>query len=348
MRLVKLSFFSLIAPVAAGGLWFTYGAWLESACPRVQLQSVSALTAQNERALPFFELMSPLPVSEKLEAVPKLEYKKGPPDRYIERISVLFSSDSTEPKERITYYGRHSRTDLTGISLFPEENGREAHYLETALRLSQGEAPAQLPAWKLFVLKPFLLREATHWLEGAETAYIMDQAGTPAFLFMGAPSESEHAHATALFVRRNSFYRVDYLADRQFALLDPLSLFRKSFLTEKRADALDYLARNLSEVHMASQESQQLTAQETAWPILLLAANVSVDPSSLEAYFHFAGISALLYRSEAMDSSDLETFDALRNNVLASGFYAKDVNPDSDKTAAIARLARLLTRNFDQ
>jgi hypothetical protein len=72
-----------------------------------------------------------------------------------------------------------------------------------------------------------------------------------------------------------------------------------------------------------------------------------VDPSSLDAYFHFAGISALLYRSKALDSSASEILDLLRNNVLASEFYAKDVNPQARKTLEISRLARLLTRNFE-
>jgi hypothetical protein len=48
-----------------------------------------------------------------------------------------------------------------------------------------------------------------------------------------------------------------------------------------------------------------------------------------------------------MDKADSETLDILRNNVLASEFYARDVSPSSRQTAEIGRLARLLTRNFE-
>jgi hypothetical protein len=347
MRLVKPLFFLSTLPAVAAAAWWAYGNQLQSSIGTVEIREVTALAAQNERTLPFFELMSPLPPLENTQVLPRLDYKKGPPDRFLEHISVSLQDGPKAPKERIIYYGRHSRTDLAGIGLLPEEPAREAHYLEVALRLSQGQETAGLPAWKSFLLRPVLLREAAHWLQGVDTVYVMDQAGTPAFLFSGSHTTGGRARDTALFIRRNSFYRVDYLADHGFRALDPLNTFRKSFLTERRSDAMEFVARNLSEVHMEKEELKTLSFRDIAWPILLLAANVSVDPASLEAYFHFAGISALLYRSQAVDPSDVETIDTLRNNVLASEFYARDIAPEARKTAEIGHLARLLTRNFE-
>jgi hypothetical protein len=331
-------------PLLLLGGWYGYGAHLATTLPKVEIREVSSLAVNGEKTLPFYELMSPLPSLGTQTMIPRLEYKKGPPDRFIERITVIVQSGKRAPKERVTYHGRRSRTDFSGISLFADGPEREARYLQTALRLSQGAA-TEFSALELFFLRPFLLREASRWLQGVESVAIMEQAGTPAFFFAGRPEGDGRVKSTALFVRRNSLYRVDYSGEQGFAALDPLDLFRKSFLTEKRADALEYLARNLSAVRMEQTKVSEM--RSIAWPILLLAANVSVDPSSLDAYFHFAGISALLYRSPSMDSSDRETLDVLRNNVLASEFYAKDVNPEARKTAEISRLARLLTRNFE-
>ncbi|MGZ3658381.1 MAG: hypothetical protein ACXVB9_02745 [Bdellovibrionota bacterium] len=344
MRTVKTLF---LLPAAAL-LWYGYGAYLEATMPKVEIRDVAPLAAQNDKTLPFFELMSPLPALDGGKALPKLEYKKGPPDRFLERISVLLERSPQSAKERIVYYGRHTREDLRGIGALPEEPSREAHYIETAIRTSQGLETPALSGLKSFLYRPLYLAEAAKLLNGFDTVTIMDQAGTPAFLFTAAPGDEGRTHSTALFIRRSSFYRVEYLGDRGYSVVDPERLFRKTFLTERRSDALEYIARNLSEVKL--QESQK-SLPELAWPILLLAANVSVDPASLDSYFHFAGLNALLYRNTAASStavSDLEISDALRNNVLSSDLYARDIAPEAAKTAEIARFARLLTRNFDQ
>jgi hypothetical protein len=331
----------LLLPLLATA-WFGYGAYLQHSMPSVKIEMVSSLPVSGEKTLPFYELMSPLPALSQNQLLPRLEYKKGPPDRFIEKISVHVQSKKN--KERITYFGRRSREDFVGLKMLPPSDIREAKYVEYAIRLSQGES-IPLESWKIFLLKPFFLREASAWLQNVETVAVMDQSGSPAFLFEGRAIENGRIKSTALFIRRNSFYRVDYLANESFVSLNPRKLFQKSFLTERRGDAMEYLAKNLSEVRLDSSGLQDY--RSIAWPILLLAANVSVDPSSLEAYFHFAGISALLYRSSTMDKSDTETLDILRNNVLSSEFYARDVNPKATKTLEIGRLARMLTRNFE-
>lgn len=339
----------LFVPVTLGsalGIWLAYGWWLGAEMPQVEIRQTTSLEVSDERTLPFYELMSPLPALDRNQVVPRLEYKKGPPDRFIERITLLVQAKPNAPKERILYYGRRTRSDLhLPLRFFPQEGpGREALFLLAALELSQtGKLPAYAETPLSFLWKPFYLKEARHLLRGIRSVTVMDQAGTPAFLF-------EHANGlkwSALFARRSSFYRIEFTADKAFASVDPLTIFRKSFLVEKRSDALEFLARNLSEIRLQQKSLKTLNLKEIAWPILLLAANVSVDPSSVDAYFHFAGISALLYRSTGVETSDLEVLDVLRNNVLASEFYAKDVKPEARQTAEISRLVRLLTRNFE-
>jgi hypothetical protein len=349
MKLITRTLGSIfVLGVLAAGAWFGYGQILQNGMPRVEIREVSSAVIGQEKTLPFYELMSPLPSLAGVQAVPKLEYKKGPPERFLERITVLLQPEGGNAKDRIVYYGRRTETDSWAIRFFPEGPAREAQFLEAGLRLSQGQAPAGLSALELFLAKPILLSAALRRLENVESIDVMRQADTPAFLFSYKQDSSKPARASALFFRRNSLYRIDYIGDRGFALLDPHSLFRKSFLVEKRADALEFLARNLSEVKMGQRELASLSFHDITWPILLLAANVSVDPASLDGYFHFAGISALLLRSPALDNSDLETVDVLRGNVLSSEFYAKDIAPSAQRTTEISRLAHLLTRNFDQ
>lgn len=323
--------------------WVGYGEWLTSKIAPVQLAYVDSQPINEEKTLPFYEVMSPLPSLKKFKAIPKLEYKKGPPQRYIERISVLINSDNVYAKERIVYYGRRSDFAFPLVEFFSKDENREAKYLESALKISQG-GQLKLPFLKKLLFKPLLLQTAKNWLENVEQVDIMEQSGVPAFFFQYREGLKGENKSSVYFVRRSSFYQVDYLSEGNFEILNPLDHFRKSFLVEKRADALQFLANNLSRVHMKEQEMKTLTLKEIIWPILLLAANVSIDPSSLDAYFHFAGISALLYRSSSLDRSDSETLDVLRNNVLVSEFYAKDVSPKADQTREIGRLSRLLQR----
>lgn len=349
MKVLFRLFSLLIAlPLLAGAGWLTYGAILQGGIPSVEIREVTATVIEREKTLPFYELMSPLPSLSGVQAVPKLEYKKGPPERFLERITVLLQSSSGRAKDRIVYHGRKTENESWAIRFFPEGQAQEALFLEAAIRLSQGQAPEGLTDLQLFLARPALLQAAKRWLNGVEVVNLMRQAGTPAFLFEYKQEGSKGAHATALFLRRNSLYRVDYLGEREFAVLDPVALFRKSFLVEKRADALDFLARNLSQVKLGNQDLASLSFRDITWPILLLAANVSVDPASLDGYFHFAGISALLLRSKALDGSDLETVDALRGNVLSSEFYAKDIDATARRTTEITRLAHLLTRNNEE
>jgi len=334
---------TLSIPALALAAWGGAGAYLAATQPSVKIERVTPLSVSAEKTLPFYELMSPLPPLESYQLLPKLEYKKGPPTRFIERLSLLVRSGPGGARERVVYYGRRTREDLAGLKLI-EGDAPEARYLEAAILSSQG-LDTGLPAWKNFLLRPLLLREAGHYLQNVSEVQIMEQAGVPAFLFLGERGAAGDIKSTAIFVRRNSFYRTEYYSTQGYFALTPSEHFRKSFLVDKREGAMDYLAKNLVNVRL--EQDKVADVKKIEWPMLLLAAKVSVDPASIETYFHFAGISALLYRSVAMDGADTETLDILRNNVLAAEFYARDIGPEAPKTAEIGRLARALTRNLE-
>lgn len=337
-NLLRLSAFG---PLLAGAGWIAYGAFLQATLPAVEIRDVASLDSAGQTSLPFYELMSPIPDAPGLQVIPKLEYRKGPPQRFLERIS-LSVQEGSGVKSRIVYFGRRTDSNPWSARFLPDGPGREALWLEAALRLSQGsEIP--LGGWRGIVVRPLLLREAHSALEGVAEVEIMSQAGVPAFLFVYKQDlEREGPRARALFFRRNSLYRVEYFGASH--VVDPSPLFRRSFLVERRADALAYLAQNLSEIQI--REKKAGNGREFSWPLALLAANLSVDPASLDSYFHLAGVSAMLLR-EGGESQDTETIDILRGNILSAEFYARDIDPNSQRTSEISRLARLLTRNFE-
>ncbi|MCO5144511.1 MAG: hypothetical protein M9962_15650, partial [Oligoflexia bacterium] len=245
--------FLLFILVAIPASWYGYGEWLASKAPVVQLAYVESLPIDDEKTLPFYELMSPLPSLKEVKAIPKLEYKKGPPQRFIEKITVLVNTTDRYAKERIVYFGRRSDFSFPLIEYFSEDENREAKYLETSLKISQG-GQLKLPAWKKFLFRPLLLQTANYWLDNIEQVDIMEQSGVPAFFFQQKTGTRGEKRSSVYFARRSSFYRIDYLSDGDYQILQPLDQFRKSFLVERRSDALQFLANNLSQVHMKEQE----------------------------------------------------------------------------------------------
>lgn len=338
----KIAIGAAIAAIAAAGLWFYPGLARETL--NAEIVSLSPLQ-KGSRGLPFYELMTPLPTTTAETAfLPKLEYVKGPPERYIERIGLIFlPEDLAQGKERMFFYGR--QTDNSA----PAEWG-SASFFKAALEYGKSgrwNPPVKVPFWS----EPFaklhaqrLLREIT---TGAETIAVMDQADQPAFLVEYAAQDDQPRRSSMFFFRRNSRYRVDFIADRSFRRLNPRQQFTQSFLVEKRVDALEYTSRSLAQVSLDRKQTRNVRIQELQWPMALLAANMSLEPAGVDSYFHFAGISVLLFKSTALDSADLEITDILRNNVIASGLYALDVAPDSPKTKEISALSRQLLKNFE-
>ncbi len=321
---------------------FLYG---KAGIPSFTLENTNALPLEAEKSLPFYELMSPLPTGADLLYLPKLEYKKGPPDRYIESITLFFFNDPSANKERITYFGRKS-IDNTFPAWLTGEQGINIFWKAALHYAASGEVPEY---WKgsallLPLTKIAFLLEARELLTGVSKVITMDQAGSPSFLFHYEGGKK----AKILFARRNSLYEIQLSTDKQFHFLDPEKFFAKCFLVEKRADAMGFIVRQLTQVQFGARKIKNISLRDAAWPMALLSANLSVDPSSIDAYFHFAGLNALLYKSSSTDSLDIESTDTLRNNVIAADLYGKDIAPTNPKSGEMGQLSRTLTSKFSQ
>ena len=315
--------------------------WASSSISDVELVLVQPEMPKSQRLVPLFEVMIALPQEEEASILPELEYRKGPPARYLHRIVMqVLAPKGQKTQETVAIYGRRTRHNaLFSLSLKLGKysgEGKEARFIRDAILYSQNkkEAPLSLRI-------PYIL-EARRHLAGVKKVWIMEQAGAPAMLFSRAENNFD-----AFYTRHNSFYHLEFRAEEKFSLINPVSIFQNSFVTERRADALEYVARELSSVSISERSVKgSLTLKKAEWPLSLLAALVSLEPASLEGYFHFAGLNALLFKSPASDRSSQEILDILRNNVLVSEFYAKDVNPEADKTKEISRLARSLLKGF--
>ncbi len=301
---------------------------------------------EKEKSVPFYELMSPLPGDGSLLLLPSLSYKKGPPDRYIESINLLlFENTVNPPKERITYFGRRTLNSPL-YSWLANEQGVNIFWKAALYYAIKGEIPE---SWKgssllLPITKLIFLYEALNLLENVEKVFLMDQADSPSFLFV----YKENKKAKIYFTRRTSVYEIQLSADKNFRHIKPLDFFTKSFLVEKRMDVLEFITRSLSQVKFGTRKIKNLSLKEAQWPMALLASNLSIDPSSIDAYFHFAGINALLYKSASTDALDIESTDILRNNVISSDLYGKDIAPNNPKSGEMGQLSRTLTSKFSQ
>jgi hypothetical protein len=338
MRKRVLTFIVAAAIVVILGFY-----WWRVTLPRFSapLNAVSPLALNDaEQSLPFFELMSPLPLNADYWLVPKLEYRKGPPERFLERIQFLFVPKTNGvAKERVAYYGRRTKDETKfglELPLYYQE------VLQFALA-NKTDVLAALPWHQRLFAKLAFVSDAKQLLDDVANVTILDQSGTPAFLF---EYKSAPARAKILFFRRSSLYQVELRSDTAFSLIKPIDFFRKSFLSQNRSDALSYVNQGLATLRFDAKDAADLSPDGLAWPLALLSANLSLDPASIDAYFHFAGLNALLFKSKQIDNADLETIDTLRNNVLAAALFAKDVSPDSPKTAEINLLSRNLVRGF--
>lgn len=338
-------FFSL--PLA----YFTSLYTLRASLPEFTVHSVAAEEGAQatERSLPFFGLMTPVPKVENYAYIPRLEYRQGPPKRYLSKLSFLLIGPEKEGKEKIEYYGRRTLDDWfvrTAEKLAPPQNWSYADFVQASFNYaSTGAMPEQIPTLRAPLAKIFFLIQARRVL-GRESAdiYVMNQAGIPAFLFVARHRASLGETAQIWFFRRNTLYEVKLAADSRFRALDPREIFRRTFLVEKRQDAMAFVANELSEVKLNTGKLENLSFAQLEWPLLLLGAKLSVDPSSIHAFFHFAGLNALLFREHGKSLHDLEVVDSIRNNVLVSERYGRDVAPESEQSNEMGRLARALVR----
>ena len=252
-------------------------------------------------------------------------------------------------KERIEYYGRRTLDDWlvrSSVKLARTPDGSYAGFVNAALNFAaSGVWPQEYtspfkPAAKLL----FLFQAKRVLGKGSTDVYVMDQAGIPAFLFLSRHQVSIGEAAKIWFLRRNTLYEMRLASDGAFKALDPKEIFRKSFLVEKRQDALAFVASELSDVKLNTGKLDRLSFADLEWPLLLLGAKLSIDPSSIHAFFHFAGLNALLFREHGKSLQDLEVVDSVRNNVLVSERYGRDVAPESEQSNEMARLARALVQ----
>lgn len=333
--------------------YFAYTYWsLQGSIPSVKIESVNPMAlAAEDTSLPVFELMSPLPNiganADDFWLLPKLEFTKGPPERFLEKIQIIVAPSKPGPKERIIYFGRRTTDSGLIYSLSESLNQDVANLYKQAFLYSIQKSETFLQGLNWFQrlrASYAFLNESAHTLKDVDKIIIMDQASVPAFYFHLKQEEGSPERARIWFFRRNSLFAIELRADKKFEKINPEEFFRKSFLSQNRTDALSYVTSNLSAVSFERGQIEKLNPRSLSRPMSLLLAHMSLDPTSVDSFFHFAGLSTLLFKSPSIDSADIEVQDLLRNNVLAAEQYAKDIAPDSAKTAELSQLTRNLIR----
>lgn len=331
------------------GYWGLYFG-LRMNMPPFQLRYVEALPIEStENVAPFFEVMSPVLTSAEYYMVPRLVYKKGPPDRYINKFSLSYIN-KTKPSNRadIIYFGRrsHSSYYLSLADFFANGIGQDyGTLLKASLEYAYNEMwPINLKTsfWQKPFTRIFLLLHAREALleYSFRHVYLMNHSGSSSFLLDHGKNKY-----TIWFFKDNKKHQIKFASSKNFQLTNAKEFFQKSFLVNHRTEAISYVSDKLAEIKL--QKQQQYQMKDFTWPLSLLIAKVSVDPSSINAYFHFAGLNTLLFKSFHADTnSPLEVVDELRNNVLSASKYAKDVAPESAEAHEISRFARTIVDTF--
>ena len=336
----------LLLPFVA---YFSVHFYLRTQLPEFTLRYETPLTQElnHYRALPFFGVMSPLPTGDQIAFIPSLTYRKGPPKRFLSKISFYVLKAETKGKERIEYFGRRSLNDTLVTLARKYTKTKDWSYASfIAASLEYAESNKWPRGWSSPfdpIARILFLEQSRRVLkEKPQNVLILQQAGEPAFLLESKSTATRPESARIWFFRRNSRHEILMTAEGGFQTLNPREIFLQSFLVDTRKDGLAFLGKELSQINIGSEEYNQLSLHDMQWPLLLLGAKLSLDPSSIHAFFHFAGLNALLFRAHTKQVTNLDLVDSLRNNVLVSERYGKDVAPDSRQTAEISRLARTL------
>lgn len=331
------------------GYWGLYFG-LRMNVPPYQLRYVEAIpTGENDKVVPFYGVMSPLFNHKDYYVVPKLLYKKGPPERFINKFGLSYIHRQ-RPSERldIVYYGRRSHKDKSMFVARHLFRGIEDDYgnlLKASLEYSYNEIwPAYLESkeWMRPFARLFLLWHARDVIaeNNFRHVYLMNHSGASSFLL-----DHGRRNYTVWFFRKSKKYQIKLAMSKKGIDLSARDFFQKSFLLNSRSDAIAWVGEKLSDVKMKKQESYAI--DELVWPLSLLIAKVSVEPSSINAYFHFAGLNTILFKSlNQAANSPMEVVDEIRNNVLSASRYGKDIAPESRQTNEMSRFARTLVDTF--
>ncbi len=349
MKRLSLLLFSALALGLSGYFYLFFS--LEKRVGHIALTELSPKAEDLDStrpSLPFFELMAPLPLQPGLRYIPQLEYRKGPPKRFLSKISFLLIPENEEsPKERIIYFGRRTQDNSTldqARWLSGQPKLSHAQFTADAIRYAANKTIPPGVEWYCRPLLKLVYLNFLRTVVGRESMqiYITNQSNTPAFLFYPKFREQLGEQANAWFFRRNTLYEYRLQSKREFTAIDPVDIFMHSFLVAKRGDAMSFIASELSNINLHKDTLQKLSLEDLQWPLLLLGAKLSVDPASIHAFFHFAGLNALLYNSFRVESDDLDLIDSFRNNVLVADRYGKDIAPKSRQSSEMSRLSRRL------
>ena len=256
-----------------------------------------------------------------------MPYEKGPPSRFLGHISARWDM----PETQLTFAGPRtpevalSRQDLKSCFLAAVKcpGSRRDALLKNIEEMKE----LGLRQWKL------------SWFS-VENPHIPED-DRPAGIWLSAQNKT-HAQDRVILVNANS-------AQQMFILDRPLNaegdaaktLFEQALRSQRVATELDvgraWINRQLGSVQLESAESAKKMVDPSAFVAkiaraqALLISKISVDPKTLDTYFHLGG-TGLLLSQLAMKLQNTEWSAAAKPVVQNSFRYAQDVAPDNIMT----------------
>ena len=256
-----------------------------------------------------------------------MPYEKGPPSRFLGHISARWDM----PETQLTFAG--PRTPEIPLS---REDLRNCFLAAVKCPSARRDALQK----NIEEMKELGLRQWKLSWFSVENPHIPEE-DRPSGIWLSAQNKT-HAQDRIILVNANT-------AQQMFILDRPLNaegdaarvLFEQALRSQRVATELDvgraWINRQLGSVQLESAESAKKMSDPSAFVAkiaraqALLISKISVDPKTLDTYFHLGG-TGLLLSQLAMKLQNTEWSAAAKPVVQNSFRYAQDVAPDNIMT----------------
>ena len=323
--------FLLVLLFGVGSYWLlSRPFWNSPVVMTAKVQSIqpSLISEESEITAPIFYFIINLPKKFLKKPVPyQISYKKGPPTHFISQVEGHLN-----PEIQLSFEGPKTpegNLDRNAIrKCFTSDfnwdclNSRQL----TLKRLTQSNSTHEPTEWDLkwFQINDSTLSndEQTQGLyvqakqETAITDYwiVINNNGAQQWVTLQRPNTPTGQKAFELVSQSISSIRV--YPDLKFGR--------------------DFVDRSLAEVRLEkikSESNSELRMSRLIETQILLIAKLSIEPGSLESFFHLAGTSTLLMQNP--DPAQFFWSSMAQGNLKASYLYARDIAPLDPKTSQI-------------
>lgn len=299
------------------------------------------------RILPFFYSLGAWPSSFGGRPIHySIPYEKGPPHRFLGHVNARWDSGEI----RVSFEGPKTpegreigRAAIESCLVAPEPGAEAAAGLGwfACARLRQAILIRHIEEIRRISPRNWSLR----WFRVENPA--LDRAEQAQGIFLGAANDARGQDRFILITERGTHQAVlfDYTRDQRGQ--EARRIFQNSIRSLRVSDTLEpgraWIDRMLESIQLPAAgagTANGLDLSQLAVIQSVLAAKVSVEPGSFEAFYHLGGTTSLLTRvarAQRKDEWGL-TAQPVVQTIQSAQLYARDIAPDDRRTQLLLNL----------